>query len=275
MDDEAGRFLTVEGHRIRVAVRGSGSPLLLINGLGGNLEGWAPLTRAIRGRELIVYDAPGTGRSPTPWRPLSIAAHARIARGILDALGHERVDVLGLSFGGGVAQTMAHRHPHRVRSLILAATGCGLGGVPGNPLALAVLATPLRYHSPSHYRVVAPILFGGRSRRRGDRLDEYIAARTSLPPSVRGYFWQLWALAGWSSLLWLHRVRQPTLILAGDDDPLIPLRNARLMTRLIPRARLHVIHGGGHLFLLESPTECARLIDRFLSDAVPATATAT
>ena len=71
-----------------------------------------------------------------------------------------------------------------------------------------------------------------------------------------------------SSLPWLSRLRQPTLVIAGDDDPIVPLVNGRLLNRLIPDARLHVVNGGGHLFLLERPAEMADLVTRFLSEEV-------
>jgi pimeloyl-ACP methyl ester carboxylesterase len=75
----------------------------------------------------------------------------------------------------------------------------------------------------------------------------------------------LYAISGWSSLLWLSRLSQPTLVLAGDDDPIVPLVNGRILARRIPNARLHVVPGGGHLFLLERPAELASLVVAFLS----------
>jgi pimeloyl-ACP methyl ester carboxylesterase len=71
-------------------------------------------------------------------------------------------------------------------------------------------------------------------------------------------------MSGWTSLPWLHRVRQPTLILAGDDDPVIPLANARLMAWRMPSARLRVVEGGGHLFLLDQPETLVDDIPAFL-----------
>jgi pimeloyl-ACP methyl ester carboxylesterase len=87
--------------------------------------------------------------------------------------------------------------------------------------------------------------------------------------SPRGYLYQLAAGAGWTSLPFLPLLRQPTLILSGDDDPLIPLANARLLRMLIPHARLHVYHGG-HLSLVTEAAELAPVVDRFLTAADPA-----
>ena len=82
---------------------------------------------------------------------------------------------------------------------------------------------------------------------------------------MRGYFGQLYAISGWTSLPWLRTLRQPTLVLAGDDDPIVPLVNGRILARWIPDARLHVVPGGGHLFLLERPAEMAALVAGFLN----------
>ena len=84
-----------------------------------------------------------------------------------------------------------------------------------------------------------------------------------------GYLYQLAAGAGWTSLPFLPLIRQPTLILSGDDDPLIPLVNARLMRSLIPRSQLHVYHGG-HLGLVTEAAELAPVVDRFLTAGQPA-----
>ena len=79
-----------------------------------------------------------------------------------------------------------------------------------------------------------------------------------------GYFYQMMAAMGWTSLPWLSFLRQPTLILAGDDDPIVPAINAKIMHRLIPHAKLHIYHGG-HLGLLTHAKELTTLIEDFLS----------
>jgi pimeloyl-ACP methyl ester carboxylesterase len=174
------------------------------------------------------------------------------------------LDVLGVSLGGVVAQQLAHQAPHLVRRLILAATGPGLGGVPGSPRVLLALATPRRYYQPDYYRRVAARIYGGLARTDPDALLRGSVARFVEPPSLRGYFGQLYAITGWTSLPWLRTIRQSTLVLAGDDDPIVPPVNGRILARHIPRARLQVIQGGGHLFMLERPAEVAGLVARFL-----------
>jgi len=190
---------------------------------------------------------------------------ARTMDRMLDVLGHDQVDVLGVSFGGVLAQELAHQAPDRVRRLVLAATGPGVGGVPGSPRVLLALATPRRYYQPDYFRRVAGQIYGGAARRDPDAMLHGSLARFAHAPSVGGYFAQLYAITGWSSMPWLHRLRHPTLVLSGDDDPIVPLVNGRMMSRLIPESRLHIVRGGGHLFLLEQPAEIAALVTDFLT----------
>ncbi len=83
--------------------------------------------------------------------------------------------------------------------------------------------------------------------------------------SRRGDGRPLLPVASWSSQRWLHRLRQPTLVLQGDDDPLIPLVNARWMSHRLPDVRLHVVKGAGHLFLVDDPEQVVGTIQDFLA----------
>lgn len=249
-------------------MRGSGRPLLLIMGIGGSLDMWAPFEDAIaaHGVSTLAYDAPGTGRSTRHRHPHRIPGMARTVLAMLDALGYDEVDVLGVSFGGGVAQELARLAPQRVRRLVLAATGPGVGGVPGDPRALWALATPRRYYDPEYFRRVAGTIYGGPARRDPEGTLLASHRRFLNPPSPAGYAEQLWAISGWSSLRWLHRLPQRTLVLAGDDDPIVPALNGRILAWRIPRARFLALAGGGHLFLLEDPVTAARLVGDFLAE---------
>ncbi len=127
------RLVDVDGLRIRTAVRGQGPPVLLIMGIGGNLEMWGRFETSLRahGLQTITYDAPGPGHSSGYRLPRRVPGLARTTERLLDALDYDRVDVLGVSFGGGVAQQLAHQAPSRIRRLVLAATMPGMGGAPG------------------------------------------------------------------------------------------------------------------------------------------------
>ena len=260
-------MLELGPHRVRVSDSGSrpdGTPLLLVNGIGANLEMWQPLRRRLVRRSLAV-DLPGTGGSPTPLVPLSIPDSARLLLQVVDALGVGNVDVLGFSFGGSVAQEIARLAPTRVRRLVLASTSCGWGSVPGSPVALAVLSSPLRYYSPAFFRAVAPVVVGGRGARSERFLDRQARERGARPPSARGYWDQMWAAATWSSWAWLHTLQQPTLLVAGDRDQVVPSINARLMAELLPNSRLRTWPDGGHMLLLDSAAQVAPGVEEFLS----------
>lgn len=260
------RFVDVDGVRLRASVRGSGSPLLLITGLGASLDLAEPFERELvkRGRQVVSFDAPGVGESTPYLLPRRMRGVARTVAKMAAALGYDRMDVLGVSLGGVVAQQLARQSPELVRRLILAATGPGLGGVPGSPRVLLALATPRRYYQPDYYRRIAARIYGGLARTNPDALLGGSVARFLEPPSLRGYLGQLYAITGWTSVPWLHKLPQPTLVVNGDDDPIVPLVNGRILAKRIRNARLHVVRGGGHLFLLERPAETADLVAEFL-----------
>ena len=255
--------------RVRVRVRGEGPTLLLLNGLGAPLELWEPLLPHLAGVRTVAFDTPGSGGSQTPRLPLSIRGHARLALSLLTALECPSADVLGLSFGGMVAQEMAHIAPDRVNRLILASTSCGWGGVPGSPAALLSVTTPDRYYSRTIFEQVSPTYIGGREGSDPQFVRSQARARQSAPPDPRGYMYQLWAAAAWSSLYWLPTIAAPTLVVAGESDPLVPPGNAQILARLLPRARRHIVEGGGHLCLLERAGELAPIIEGFLAEAAP------
>ena len=245
---------------------GSGRPLLLVNGIGATGDLWDDFRAHVADRETIAFDAPGVGGSPAPAYPFRIRWFARRLRDLVDALGHEQVDVLGLSWGGALAQEFALRHPDRVRRLVLAATTPGVVSVPGRPSALWILMTPQRYYDTAYLERVAPTLYGGLVRHQPELMVRHGQVRSTKPPTAWGYTTQLMALRRWSSLRRLPMLAPRTLVLAGDDDPIIPLVNGRMIARLAPRATLHVIEGGGHLFLFTRPAELWDRIRTFLDE---------
>jgi poly(3-hydroxyalkanoate) depolymerase len=263
------RYVEADGLRLRAAFAGavgSGPPLLLITGLGASLELAQPFERELNERQVqtISFDAPGVGESTAYARPRRMRQVARTVERLLDAVGQDVVDVFGVSLGGIVAQQLAHQAPDRVRRLVLAATGPGLGGIPGSPRVLWELATPRRYYEPDHYRRIAGDIYGGAARRDPDALLDGSHTRFLHRPTLRGYASQLYSITGWTSVPWLPRIRQRTLILAGDDDPIVPLVNSRILARLIPGARLQVIPHAGHLFILEDAADVAARVSAFL-----------
>jgi poly(3-hydroxyalkanoate) depolymerase len=262
-------YLRIGPHRVRVDIAGRGRPLLLLMGLGGNIEMWRPLRAMLPDRQLIAFDTPGTGGSSTPSIPLTIPHHAAVASRLLRQLGYDRVDALGVSWGGVVAQQLAIAHRRQVRRLVLASTVPGVMSLPGRPWVVSRMMTPRRYYSRSYFDKVAPTIYGGRARRDPAFLQTETQFRLARPPSWRGYFGQILAISTFTTLPLLYRIKAPTLVLSGDDDPLVPVVNARLMASLIPDASLHVVRGGGHLVLFDTPEEVGAVLSAFLDAPDP------
>lgn len=257
-------FIDVDGVMLRVAIRAGrgGTPLLLFNGIGANLELVLPFIDALTGREVIVFDMPGTGRSPMWLIPRRFSGIARLTDRLLGRLGYGIVDVAGVSWGGAVAQQFARQYAGRTRRLILAATSAGAVSVPGRPSALMKMTTPQRYLSPAYMQRAAADIYGGEVRERPELISAHIAR--IIPPQFVGYVYQLLAGVGWTSIHWLHKLKQPTLVMAGSDDPLVPPVNARILSLLIPNNRLHIVAGGGHLFMLHCLDQVIPVIREFL-----------
>src|SRR2546428_4934205 len=184
------RTITVKGQRLRVAIRkGDGTRTPLLNGIGVNLEVLQQFVDALDPAiEVIRFDVPGTGGSPAPLIPYRFSALARLVRKMLDQLGYQQVDVLGVSWGGGLAQQFAFQYPDRCRRLILVSTGTGALMVPGNPSALAKIATPRRYQDPAYMAQIAGEIYGGKMRTQHELAHEF--ARTVRSSGVLGYFYQ-------------------------------------------------------------------------------------
>src|SRR5277367_2859583 len=255
------RYITTGGQRIRANVReGIGVPLVLCNGIGASLEVLDPLVENLA-CPVIRFDVPGTGGSPTSIAPYGFPYLAWVLGRVLSKLGIGVVDVLGLSWGGALAQQFAFQNPRRCRRLILVSTGVGIGMVPGRPAVLAKLLTPRRFLDHDYAAKIAGELYGG-----GARTDASIVQRLFdrhlMAGSPVGYAYQLLAASVWSSLFALPLIRQPTLIVAGTDDPIIPVVNARIMGRLLPHATMH-LHTGGHVDPVTNAAEFAPLIESF------------
>ena len=265
------RTVAVRGIQARVSVRPARGrladtpPLLLCNGLGASLEALQPLVDALDpDRGVIRFDVPGVGGTPAPAFPYPLAALSSWVTALVARLGHREFDVLGLSWGGSLAQQLAVQSRRRVRRVVLVATGTGSLMVPAHPSVLARMLTPRRHRDPEYAAAVAAHLYGGSMRTDPARGADLLHAATRAGPR-RGYYYQLAATTGWSSLPFLPLIRQPTLVLGGDDDPIVPVVNARVLARLIPNSRLHV-YPGGHLGILTESRELAPVVEHFLTD---------
>ena len=141
-------------------------------------------------RGVIRFDMPGIGGSPAPAVPYHLVTLPSMLAGLLDQLGHEQADVLGISWGGGLAQQFALSRPDRVRRLVLVATGPGALMVPGNPRVLLRMLTPRRHRDPGYAARIAGELYGGSARTNPAVARDLLHGATRLGPA-RGYYYQL------------------------------------------------------------------------------------
>lgn len=258
------RQIAIDGQSLRVAIRHGRErqpPLLLFNGIGANWELAKPLLEALTRTTAIIFDVPGVGASPKPVFPYRPSTLARLAAGLVAELGYAEVDVAGVSWGGGIAQQFAHQYPKLCRRLVLAATAPGFTMVPASPAVLWKMATPRRYTDKSYMNRIAADIYGGAFRHDPSLIGRHATAMHGA--RNLGYLYQLLAMAGWTSLPWLWSLRQPTLVLMGSDDPLVPPINGHILARLIPNAELRMVEDG-HLFMVTRAAETAALIEDFL-----------
>jgi poly(3-hydroxyalkanoate) depolymerase len=267
------RMMEAGGRTLRVATwrldrPSEHLPILFFNGIGANIEAVAPLAEQMPERGFIMFDMPGTGESPDPTIPYNPFTMSWTTSLILDQLGVSQVDVMGVSWGGAMAQHFALQHPGLVRRLVLVATTAGMLMVPGNPAALTKMANPRRYIDPEFMNEHFQTLYGGIDRDGASHQKDGHIGRLK-PPSPRGYLYQLLAMLGWTSLPALPFLGKETLVMMGDDDQIVPLINGRILASAIPNARLEVFKGGGHLFLLTHADEAISSLRSFLAE--PAT----
>ena len=233
-------------------------PILFFNGIGANIEAVAPLAEGLTERRFIMFDMPGVGGSPEPVVPYNTYTMAWTAKQLIKRFGADVVDVMGVSWGGAMAQHFALQHGKHVRRVVLAATSAGMLMVPGKPAALSKMIDPRRYVDPAfmerHFRTLYGGLTGGKA--------EHIGRLT--PPTPRGYLYQLLAMAGWSSAPALPFLRKPVLILMGAADNIVPLANGKFLKKLIRGAELEVFKDGGHLFMLTHRDQTLAALRRFL-----------
>lgn len=251
-------LVKVGRHHIRVRRSGSGSPLLLLNGMGMSTAAWQPLERHLSGFERIKVGLPGAGGALARQPLLTMRHFAALAAGVIDELDLEQTDVLGLSFGGMVAQQLAHDRGTRVRGLVLVSTSCGLGGEPSTPAswwnALLTDSVPSGYPwNPYEF-----------AHRWSQVMMREFGAGWATGPRLKGFVEQTVAATPWSSLPWLPELTQQTLIVAGTADALVPVSNAATLAARLPHAQTHLVPGGGHLCALDRAAEVGPVIANFL-----------
>jgi poly(3-hydroxyalkanoate) depolymerase len=262
--------VTIGGRTVRVAVWKSGAkgvagvdrprPILFFNGIGANIELMTPLADWFTDRDIITFDMPGVGKSPSaalPYRPWQMC---NLATKLLDKYGMTTVDVMGVSWGGAMAQQFAFQCAKRTGRLILAATSMGMLMVPGDPAVLMKMASPRRYVDKDYMLANFRSLYGGDNTGSGDH------ASRLLPPTTMGYLQQLTCMLGWTSAWFLPFLKAKTLVMMGDRDKIVPEINGQFIAGLAPNAKLHIVPNGGHLFLVSAARDVVPVMREFLDE---------
>jgi len=252
------------GPTVNYVRRGSGEPLLLIQGMGGNHLSWGEpfLAELERDFDLVAYDHRGVGRSSRVTDPFSIVELADDAAALLDALGWESAHVVGISMGGMVAQELALRHPDRIRTLTLGCTYCGGEGsaLTSNEvfskLAEAMMSgDPDRAIATSYEVNVSPGYGADKS-----AYATFYEMATALPTAVPVIMLQAQAVQAHDTLERLGEIKVPTLVVHGTVDEMLPFSNAVLIASRIPGAQLERLDEVGHMFWWEQPERSAAAI---------------
>jgi poly(3-hydroxyalkanoate) depolymerase len=261
MEEIGGRTLRTAAWRLDMP--SDYQPILFFNGIGANIEAVAPLAAALPERGFIMFDMPGTGESPDPLIPYNPFTMSWTAAQLLARHGLDQVDVMGVSWGGAMAQHFALQYPGRTRKLTLIATTPGMVMVPGNPAAFTKMANPRRYIDPEFMNEHFATLYGGVDADGAAHQKDSHIGRLK-PPSPRGYLYQLMCMLGWTSLPALPFLGKETLIMMGEDDQIVPVINGKILNAMIPKSKLVTFAGGGHLFLLTHADESVAAIREFL-----------
>ncbi len=256
---------TVRGTDVRYLIRKAETdeaPLLICNGLGQSIEILLPLIEVITDRTIITFDMPGTGRSEVNEDVQSMSDYSGFTLEFMDQIGIEAFDILGISWGGAVSQQIAYDAPDRVRKLVLAITSAGgIGSWWGTPIALSEIMFPMRYFNKAYGNLVGPWMYGGEAVLNPGMFQEY--SKHAIRPTVEGYFSQVRAMCSWTSLSWLGQLKQPTLILAGQYDGLIPIANQILLAHKMRNAKLKVFQAG-HLLMYTQRHDVGPMVSSFL-----------
>lgn len=241
------RLLEIDGLKLYSEVAGAGPPVVLLHGLSGSTRWWSRNVGALaRSFEVHTLDLVGFGQSKAA-RPFQLAAAAGVIAGWMDKAGLERAAVVGHSMGGLVAAELAADYPQRVERLALVAAALPAVGLD----AFGALATPGELvralpHLPfSFLDLLLPDLL-----------------RAGLPTVVAA----LRELLATDISAKLNVIAAPTLLVWGECDPLVPLRQAWQLARLVPCHELAIFKGAGHNPMWERPDSFNRLLVEFLSD---------
>jgi pimeloyl-ACP methyl ester carboxylesterase len=242
---------------------GDGPALLLVPGIPAISSDWFPFAHRLKERfHVVVYDNRGSGRSDAPAGPYSTPQLAGDAVALLDTLGIERAHVFGVSLGGMIAQELAIRFPERADRLVLGSTHAGYKDAvrPRREVTHAFAFETDDW--AERMRALAPFAFAPGVD--PQLLARFIDKKSGDVEPDHGYRGQIAAVLTHDAVDRLASIEQPTLVIAGSQDQIIPPENSEVLCERIPRARLEVVDGAGHLFFIERPERTLEVLDAFL-----------
>ncbi|MEO8540731.1 MAG: alpha/beta hydrolase [bacterium] len=251
---------------------GSGEPLVLIRGLGSDLQAWAlqvpELSRHFR---VITYDNRGAGRTSSPDKPYSIASMADDLATLLDELNIAKASVLGYSMGGMVAQEFALKYPNKLDKLILLGTSAGLDGYSKTVIGNLI---NIRRSNMSREQVVrqqAPFIYSAALLSDTDRYERAIQSTVDNPYSQQDHAFirQAQAILAFDTSARASGIKAATLVVTNKEDILVPPRNGEALAAMIPGSKLLSLDAG-HAGVIEFPREHNSAFLEFLGAAVPA-----
>lgn len=260
---------TTECHDITLyyEIHGSGFPVVFISGLGAGTWAWEPQVPFFsRKYQMISFDNRGAGRSSAPPGPYSIEQMALDSVRLMHSLDIDKTFVVGLSMGGMIAQELALILPHRISGLVLAATHPGgTMHIPGPPEVYERLMDNNGFSQEEIVEKNIPVLFSPKTVTHQPEIIQAYRDRQKdlLEQPEHAFAAQQEAIHGFDCSRRLSRIKAPTLVLAGEDDQLVPAENARCMAEHIPDSQVFILPDAGHLVHMEQTDEFNKTIDTF------------
>ncbi len=261
--------IKANGINIYYEIHGQGEPLILIMGLRRNAEWWyCQIPTLSKHFQVVVFDNRGAGRSDQPDMDYSISLFADDTAALMKGLGLSSAHVLGISMGGYIAQELAINYPEMVQRLILGCTGPGGSRAVMMSQELLTKFTANQGLPPEDIlRKDMDIYFSERFiQGRPEKIKEFIEISLRYYQPLQAFLRQFAACQEHDTFERLQRITQPTLIITGDDDPLVPPGNSRLLKKMIPRARLEFFPAGRHCFFMEFASQFNRQVIDFFKN---------
>lgn len=251
---------------------GKGQPLVMIRGVGSNVDHWYEQVPVLSQKyQLLIFDNRGIARSSDPGGAFSTKDMAADTIALMEALGIKKAHVLGYSMGGMIAQELALAHPEKINGLILVATDCGGSlRIKARPEYSGLFSEMIRLGTPEAKTAAAACLFAKQTfETRPDIIQRYAEVSLRFPASQKTLERQWEAITRHDASGRLKNITAPTLAITGSEDVLIPPENSRVLAERIPNARLRFIDDGGHLFVVEQPQQFNDAVIGFLDGLSP------